>query len=154
MLERNDGSQNDLIITAEDGGAVDLSGLATFTDNSSQPNGRLNLVVRGAGSVLDISNVTALSAATLTVSDGGQITGQLQSLTERSSLLARGADSVAGRGLDANQCDTLLEPFRTSAISNTKPKCLRCVEFDVRLMRRIELDQLIRSPNHNSDYNR
>lgn len=89
-LERNGGNvSSQLFITATDGGRIDLSGITAIDDNASGTNGGVVVKADDADSVVDLANVTALTEADLTVRDGGEIKGQLETLGGRSSLVKR-----------------------------------------------------------------
>ena len=100
-VQRNGGNANShLTITASEGGRIDLSGISGFTDNVSGINGRINIASRSADSEIDLSGVTTLSNTHIEVRDGGDIIGQLTSLTGRSQLIKRGLDDADGDGVD------------------------------------------------------
>jgi len=71
---RSGGSTNShLNINATDGGRVDLSGLAAFTDNASGTNGRVRVTANGANSAIDLGQLTTLAAADITVDDTASV---------------------------------------------------------------------------------
>ncbi len=117
-VERNGGStSSDLTISASDGGEVRLTGITGFDDNTSGINGRLHLSAVDAGSKIDLANVTALDNVSITVQDGGDITGQLTSLTGRSQLLKRGLDDADGDGIDMIDLSQLTDADDASLIA-------------------------------------
>ena len=94
-VERNGGSSIfDLNITATDGGKVDLRGINGFDDSTSESQGKINISADGINSQVGISNVTSISDASLKVANGGEIAGQLTSLTGRSTLTKNRTDQI------------------------------------------------------------
>jgi len=94
-VERNGGSSIfDLNITATDGGKVDLRGINGFDDSTSESQGKINISADGINSQVGISNVTSISDASLKVANGGEIAGQLTSLTGRSTLTTNRTDQI------------------------------------------------------------
>ena len=128
-IERSGGNANsDINIRATDGGRIDLTGINGFTDSSSGTNGGINLIARDAGSEIDLANVTTISDVQIEVRDGGDITGQLTSITGRSRLLKRGLDDADGDGIDmidlsqltsANNAMLIAEDGATLDLGNT-----------------------------------
>ncbi len=117
-VERSGGSTNsDLNISASDGGQVDLSGLGGFTDNASGTNGLIRITAEGAGSGVDLSGVSSISDAQITVRDGGDVSGQLVSLTGRSQLLKRGLDDTDGDGVDMIDLSALVSADNATLIA-------------------------------------
>ena len=73
-IERNGGStSSDLNINASDGGEVRLTAISGFDDNVSGINGRIRVTASDAGSAIDLSNVTTLTTADVTVNDEAAI---------------------------------------------------------------------------------
>ena len=82
----------DLTICHERGGTISRGGAKTHNVVLGSPpgtvNGLLVVTANGVESVVDLSNVSAVTAADLTVRDGGEIKGQLTTLGGRSSLVS------------------------------------------------------------------
>ena len=73
-IERNGGStSSDLNINASDGGEIRLTAISGFDDNVSGINGRIRVTASDAGSAIDLSNVTTLTTADVTVNDEAAI---------------------------------------------------------------------------------
>lgn len=118
QLERGGSNTNaDLRITASDGGTVDLSTITAFADSTTGTNGGIDIASRDAGSLVDISGVTSISDANIEVRDGGDIAGQLQSITGRSQLLKRGLDDNDGDAIDMIDLSALVSADNTTFVA-------------------------------------
>lgn len=92
-LIRNSGSSNNLNIRARDGGVVDLSALTNIVAPAGGLNGGTLLFQANGASTIALSNVTDFDEIFYEVTDGGNISGQVHSVTS-GRLTVGGASDV------------------------------------------------------------
>lgn len=103
-IERSGGNANSrLDILASDGGRVDLTGITGFTDSTSGTNGRIGIEARDDGSLVDLRNLAALSAADVTIDDEAAVLLDQLAAFEEGTIALR---STAAGAADLHVADS------------------------------------------------